>query len=92
MRRAAGLPEITGLLIRGVADDSPAQRAGLTQGDVIVSCGSVNIDSLDAIAQSLDTAEDTIELQVVRGVDERTVTVNFAAPTEPAPSVDSPNA
>ncbi len=98
VRRAAGLPEITGLLVRGVADDSPAQRAGLTQGDVIVLAGAVTIDSLDALAHALDTNEETIVLTVVRGVDERTVTVNFAPPAEPSPpseadpAADSANA
>ena len=95
VRRAAGLPEITGLLVRGVADDSPAQRAGLTQGDVIVSAGAVTIDSLDALAHALDTNEETIVLTVVRGVDERTVTVNFAEPSPPSEAdsaADSANA
>lgn len=92
VRRAAGLPEITGLLVRGVADGSPAQRAGLAQGDVIVSAGSVTIDSLDGLAHALDTNEDTIVLTVVRGVDERTVTVNFAPPADPEPAADSANA
>ncbi len=95
VRRAAGLPEITGLLVRGVADDSPAQRAGLTQGDVIVLAGAVTIDSLDALAHALDTNEETIVLTVVRGVDERTVTVNFAEPSPPSeadPAADSANA
>jgi S1-C subfamily serine protease len=33
LRRAVGLPDTDGLLIRDVADDSPAARAGLTRGD-----------------------------------------------------------
>ncbi len=92
VRRAAGLPEITGLLVRGVADDSPAQRAGLTQGDVIVSAGAVTIDSLDALARALDTTEDTIVLTVVRGVDERSVTVSFAAPDTPDTAAETATA
>ena len=92
VRRAAGLPEITGLLVRGVADGSPADRAGLAQGDVIVSAGSVTVDSLDALAHALDTNDDTVVLSVVRGVDERTVTVSFAAPAAPEPVADSANA
>ncbi len=92
VRRAAGLPEITGLLVRGVAEDSPAHRAGLAQGDVIVSAGPVAIDSLDALARALDTNEDTIVLTVVRGVDERTVSVSFAAPAEPTTTADAATA
>src|SRR5579864_513810 len=39
MRRAVGLPDAEGLLIREVADDSPAARAGLAAGDLIVAAG-----------------------------------------------------
>ena len=86
VRRAAGLPELVGLLVRGVAADSPAAHAGLAEGDVIVSSGGIATGSLDALARALDTPEDTIVFVVVRGIEERTVTVNFAAPeTETAP-------
>ena len=37
LRRAVGLPDTDGLLIRDVADDSPAARAGLARGDLIVA-------------------------------------------------------
>ena len=37
LRRAVGLPETDGLLIRDVVDDSPAARAGVAQGDLIVA-------------------------------------------------------
>ncbi len=77
VRKAAGLPEVTGLLVRGVSDGSPAARAGLAEGDVIVSGGGVATPSLDALANALDTPNDTIEFVVVRGVEERTVSVNF---------------
>ena len=37
MRRAVGLPERDGLLVRAVEDGSPADRAGLERGDLIVA-------------------------------------------------------
>ena len=37
LRRAVGLPDTEGLLIRDVAEDSPAARAGLAPGDLIVA-------------------------------------------------------
>src|ERR1700727_2249586 len=37
LRRAVGLPDAEGLLIRDVAEDSPAARAGLAPGDLIVA-------------------------------------------------------
>src|SRR5215213_7992716 len=39
MRSAVGLPERDGLLVRGVVADSPAERAGLQRGDLLVSAG-----------------------------------------------------
>ena len=40
LRRAVGLPDAEGLLIRDVTEGSPAARAGLAQGDLIVAAGS----------------------------------------------------
>ena len=37
MRAAVGLPERDGLLVRGVEEDSPAGRAGLERGDLLVA-------------------------------------------------------
>ena len=39
MRSAVGLPERDGLLVRGVVDGSPAERAGLQRGDLLVRAG-----------------------------------------------------
>src|SRR5580693_3116687 len=37
LRRAVGLPETDGLLVRDVVEDSPAARAGVAQGDLITA-------------------------------------------------------
>src|SRR6516162_6928713 len=42
LRRAVGLPDTEGLLIQQVTEDSPAARAGLAPGDLIVSSPSVS--------------------------------------------------
>ena len=39
LRTAVGLPERDGLLVRGVVEGSPAERAGLARGDLIVRAG-----------------------------------------------------
>src|SRR5262245_29236611 len=39
MRRAVGLPEREGLLVRAVEEGSPADRAGVERGDLIVGAG-----------------------------------------------------
>jgi S1-C subfamily serine protease len=78
MRRAVGLPEREGLLIRDVVDSAPAAQAGLEQGDLIVAAGGEAVRGVDDLFRALDAADGNLELKVVRGVDERTVTVPLA--------------
>jgi serine protease Do len=76
MRRAVGLEEIDGLLVRAVEDDGPAGRAGVMQGDLIVAADGRPIASADDLFEALAGATDSpLELKLVRGSDERTVTV-----------------
>lgn len=75
LRRAVGLPERDGLLIRAVDDASAAGRSGLERGDLIVAAAGRQIDRVDALYEALDGAEGTLELTIVRGTDERSLTV-----------------
>ncbi len=80
MRRAVGLPEQDGLLVRAVEEDSPAADAGVERGDLIVSAGGRPLDGVDSLYAALDElagAEATLKLAVVRGTDEREVDVAF---------------
>jgi S1-C subfamily serine protease len=79
LRRSVGLPEIEGLLIRDVEADSPAARADLAQGDLIVAAGGQPVRTPDDLFDALQAAQGgTIQLNVVRGTDERTIEVTFA--------------
>src|ERR687895_2797476 len=53
LRRAVGLPERDGLLVREVEDDSPAAKAGIAEGDLIVSVGGREITSADDLFDAL---------------------------------------
>jgi len=75
LRRAVGLPDTEGLLIRGVAEDSPAARAGLAPGDLIVAAAGQPVRTADDLSGALQAAGDTIELTVLRGTDERSIQV-----------------
>jgi S1-C subfamily serine protease len=78
MRRAVGLPDVDGLLIREVAEDSPAARAGLAQGDLITAAGGQPLRTADDLFDALQAAgSGTVELKIVRGADERTVQVTL---------------
>jgi serine protease Do len=76
LRRAVGLPDVEGLLIREVTEESPAARAGLAVGDLIVAAGGQPLRTIDDLFDTLQAAgSGTIELNLVRGTDERTVQV-----------------
>jgi S1-C subfamily serine protease len=78
LRRAVGLPETDGLLIRDVADDSPAARAGLAQGDLIVAASGHPIATPDDLFDALQAARGgTIALTIIRGTDERAIQVTL---------------
>jgi S1-C subfamily serine protease len=80
MRRAVGLPDAEGVLVRLVEDDSPASRAGLAQGDLIVQAAGRPVRGVDDLFEALGTAQGGgIQLVVLRGTDERTVDVRFGA-------------
>lgn len=77
LRRAVGLPERDGLLIRGVEEGSPADAAGLKEGDLLVKAGDKEITDFDGLMDALDGTGSELEVTVVRGVDEQTVTVSL---------------
>src|SRR6266571_1584698 len=83
LRRAVGLPDTEGLLIQQVTEDSPAARAGLASGDLIVAAAGQPVGGVDDLFGALQGAQGgTLELRVVRGADERTVQVVFTPETE----------
>jgi serine protease Do len=79
LRRAVGLPERDGVLVRGVEDGSAADRAGLERGDLIVQAAGRPLDRVDVLYDALDDAREQgrLELEIVRGTDERAITVEF---------------
>jgi serine protease Do len=80
LRRAVGLPERSGLLVRDVEEGSPGERAGLERGDLIVAAAGADLDSVDGLYAALDAVPPgggELALTVVRGSDERDVAVSF---------------
>ena len=86
LRRAVGLPEADGLLIREVGENSPAARAGLARGDLIVAVGGQPVRGVDDLSGALRAAAPggTIDLTVLRGTEERAVHVVLGGNGEPA--------
>jgi serine protease Do len=83
LRRAVGLPDTEGLLIRDVAEDSPAARAGLAPGDLIVAAAGQPVRTIDDLSGALQTAGETIELNVLHGTDERSIQVALGQNSQP---------
>jgi serine protease Do len=77
LRRAVGLDERDGLLVRDVEEDSPADKAGIAEGDLIVAAAGKPVTSADDLFEALGslTADADLELTLLRGTEERTVTI-----------------
>lgn len=87
LRRAVGLPDRDGVLVRGVEEGSPAEAAGIREGDLIVSAGGASIEDPDGLHEALAKAgSGKLELGLVRGVEELTVKVDFGAGSSKKPN------
>jgi serine protease Do len=75
LRASVGLPERDGVLVREVEDGSPAARAGIAQGDLIVEVAGTPATDPDELAEAIAKATTPYEVRVVRGTEERTITV-----------------
>jgi S1-C subfamily serine protease len=62
------LPAQWGVYVTRVAENSPASRAGLQEGDIITKVGDIPIDETHSYVNTLFTFKpgDQIELEVVR--------------------------
>lgn len=79
LRASVGLPERDGLLVRGVEQDGPAANAGIVEGDLLIAAGDTPLTSIESLHDALAAVGETLTLTVVRGTDERTVELSFAA-------------
>jgi S1-C subfamily serine protease len=78
LRRAVGLPEAEGLLVRQVEDDSPAAVAGIHEGDLIVEVAGRTVTDFDALAEAVESQDsDAVKVRVIRGAEERELSVTF---------------
>jgi len=86
LRRAVGLADRDGVLVRVVEDDSPADRAGLQPGDLLTKVGDTDVTSVDDVASALEQVGEgaTVRLHVVRGTDELDLDASFGAEGEAA--------
>jgi S1-C subfamily serine protease len=62
--------------VRGVVTDSPAEKAGVERGDLLVSVNGHPLSSVDELFDALD-AGGPLKVTVVRGTDEREVEISL---------------
>ena len=77
LRRSVGLPDRDGLLVRGVDDGSPAAGAGVREGDLVVRVAGTDVDDADALLDAMAGASGPIDVVVVRGTDELTLSADL---------------
>lgn len=84
LRDAVGLPDREGLLVRAVEEDSPADRAGLRRGDLLVEAAGRPLTSSEALYAVLEGLgeDESLALTVLRGSDEISVSVSFSGTRE----------
>lgn len=83
LRRSVGLAERDGVLVRGVEDGSLAAAAGIEAGDLIVSAGGQAVADGDDLFDALARASTPFEVGLVRGAEEKTVTIGGATGRTP---------
>jgi DNA-binding MarR family transcriptional regulator len=75
MRRAVGLPERPGILVLKVKRQSVADEAGIARGDLVTKAADQDVRTIGELHRALRHARGTLKLDVVRGVEERSVEV-----------------
>jgi S1-C subfamily serine protease len=68
-----------GVLVDGVSDNRPAQKAGIKTGDVIIQLGDIIVSDVQTYMQALNkhTKGETINVKVIRGKEEMRMSLTF---------------
>jgi DNA-binding MarR family transcriptional regulator len=77
MRSAVGLPDTPGVLVLRVKNDSPADAAGLSRGDLITEAAGEPARSIGDLDRAVRAADGTLALRVLRGAEPLELAVAF---------------
>lgn len=87
LRRVGISPLAEQILISGLEKHSPGRRAGLREGDVLVSADGRTFDKTDELVAHLKSKGDQpVSFVVRRGLEERAFTITAVRPLQPADS------
>ena len=62
-----------------VEESSPAERAGIREGDLIVAAGGRDIADADDLWDALESAGGSLSLEILRGEQRMGIEVDFSA-------------
>ncbi|HET6879845.1 MAG TPA: PDZ domain-containing protein, partial [Pirellulales bacterium] len=92
LRSHLGLDEGKGLVVRSVADDGPAAKAGIQKNDVLVTAAEQEITGLDAFRKMLETSPDRpLAIGLIRAGKKQSVEVTPRAATRVEIAIDRDN-
>ncbi len=77
----ASTVERSGVLVAGIVKGSPAERAGLQSGDIIVKFGAAKVMDAEQIRKLIKSkrADDAVRVEVLRGDQTKQLTVTLGA-------------
>jgi serine protease Do len=92
LAKSFGLKSAKGVLVSDVAKDSPAEKAGLSRGDVILRFDGKELDNAHKLSQlAAATAPDTqVKIDLLRNGEEKTITLKLGTMPEEEQKVVSP--
>lgn len=79
---ALDVPGGKGVLVVEVLEDTPAERAGMKSGDVIVRVGDASVDDIDDLHRAIQEHEGRVAITVMRRGVRRTVEAELGAKRE----------
>jgi membrane-associated protease RseP (regulator of RpoE activity) len=80
LREHYGAPKDAGVLVGSVEDNSPADKAGLKVGDIVISVDGKDIDSQMDLRRAISDKKDgeSVRIDVLRGRNRQTVVATVA--------------
>ncbi len=84
MAKALGMKKPMGIIVNQVSKDSPAQKAGLKQGDIIIALNGKPIKEMGPFRNKIAMTEPgkTVKLTVLRGSRRKTISVKIGKLTD----------
>ncbi len=75
------LPVSEGVLVQSIATGSPAEKAGITQGDIIVKIAGKDVASVEDVFTTIRSQKvgQTVPVEIVRGTEHKTLQVTLGS-------------